>query len=370
MRAGALRALAVAGLSALALTGCARSAALLAGEPWPPREAVVPPEAVAALRAEEAWEGATSAAAEPAILIARTAPEWDGIWQTVGRPPPRPLPDGQSAVAVFAGPRSAATRVAMLDVSVSPAATMQAQSSATVRYAVFGSDALAGEVASGGPSPWAVRLVPLADGPIAVARVPIETASLPPVRPPPEVLSALQAETAFEGTSAVPAASGSYVARTQEEWERLWALADAPPPGSLPVDASAVGVFAGEQPIPGGRVFTAGLELERTLGPADEAVLRYAVNPPSADAPQDAEGRRPWAIRLVPGAATEVFLVDLRSEEALPSWWRQPVFTMVRGGAEAPRTRVTRSPPRLEPPAPVPVSGAVSGPVPAAPAAR
>jgi hypothetical protein len=358
----ALRGPGLAVAAALALAGCGRAGALLSGEDWPPRPAVLPPEAVDAVRAEQAWEGATSAAAEPAILIARTGPEWDGIWQSVGRPPPRPLPEGQSAVAVFAGPRSAATRVVTLGVSVAPAPTIDTRPSATVRYAVFGADAVGGEVAAGGPSPWAVRLVPIAEGNISVTRVPLPGAA-PPVVPPRSADAALAAGTAFEGTAASPAASGSYVARTQEEWERLWALAGTPPPGPLPADAAAVGVFAGEQAVPGGRVFTADLDVERSLGPADEAVLRYAANMPGGSPPAEAAGRAPWAIRLIPGRATEVFLVDLRAEQALPPWWRQPVFTMVRGGSEAPRVRVTRTPPRLEPP-PVP------GPAPAASAPR
>jgi hypothetical protein len=366
MTARALRGPALALAAALALAGCGPAGALLTGESWPPRPPVLPAEAVAAVRAEEAWEGATSAAAEPAVLIARTGPEWDGIWQTVGRPPPVPLPEGRSAVAIFAGPRSAATRVVTLGVSVTPPATIDARPAATVRYVVFGADALAGEVAAGGPSPWAVRLVPIAEGNISVTRVPLDTISARPVVPPASTAAALADGTAFEGTSAVRAASGSYVARNRDEWERLWALAGTPPPGPLPPDAAAVGVFSGEQSIPGGRVFTADLEVERTLGPADAAVLRYATNAPDGASPADAVGRTPWAIRLVPGRETEVFLVDLRAEEALPAWWRQPVFTMVRGGREASRTRVTRSPPRLEPPR----AGSAPGAAPAAPAPR
>lgn len=56
--------------------------------------------------AAETWSGSRAEATDgPVVLVARDDAEWDRIWARIGRPAPRLLGFGESAVAAFAGMR-------------------------------------------------------------------------------------------------------------------------------------------------------------------------------------------------------------------------------------------------------------------------
>jgi hypothetical protein len=325
---------------AVALGGCERSASLLAGEPWPPRPPELPVEARAAIEAGEAWEGTGAAAAAFQVLEARSEAEWNAMWALVGRAPPGSLAAGRTAVGIFLGTASPAVRVSTLQ-AIPVAGTAGTPPATLVTYGVLGAG-----IGGGGRSPWAIRLLPQGTGrAVRTEEVRMPATARTPVVPGPEAEAALARGLAFEGDDARLPTGGLYLATDGAGWARLWAAAGRPAPGPLPSGAKAVGVFAGTQPVGGARVFT-GAAATDTDG---TTVLRYAVQPPDAGAPAGG-GRRPWAIRILPGAAGEVAAIDLEAEAALAPWHRRSVAALVNG-VPAPRRPVTALPPEIQVPA-------------------
>ncbi|HZH27477.1 MAG TPA: hypothetical protein VEY95_09885 [Azospirillaceae bacterium] len=333
----------------LALAGCGQTAALLAGESWPPRAPVVPPAATVAIATGVGWDGPTAATGTPQIVVARNQAEWLGLWNLADQAPPVPLPAGASAIGVFLGNRGTAARVVTTDVIVTPPRTLQDQPSAVVNYITFRSAGVPATATGGGASlsPWAIRIVPVGQGPIQVVEQPVSREV--PIEPPPATAVALANGTAFEGRAPRPEWAEFVVARNEAEWRDLWALAGLVPPRPLPANMAALGLFMGSSAA-GGRVFTADVVREPSgsaSGAPMRTVVRYAVNYPDAAQPAgpDAAGAHPFAVRLLEGAASEVAVVDLRGEAQLPARWDLPISQMIGGGPAAPRIPVS-SPPK------------------------
>lgn len=71
------------------------------------------------------------------------------------------------------------------------------------------------------------------------------------------------------------------VARTDAEWVALWDLAGRAPPGKLPPDQMALGVFLGTRTTTGYSVDIIRLRPERRNGQRDRLVVEYReINPP------------------------------------------------------------------------------------------
>ena len=345
--------------TALGLGGCGQVTALLAGETWPPRAAVLPISATAARDAGQAWDGTDAIAVEPQKLIARNIAEWQGLWSLAGQSSPRDLPDGWTGVGVFLGTANGGTRVATTDVLVTPPRTLLEQPKATVRYVALrvGVPVAAPGAVRSQLSPWAIRMVPVpADAPVLVEEQTAPSA-LPPV-PIPEVTDrSLSEGVAWEGRSSKMLPAGSFVVRNEAEWARMWRILGRPIPRSLPADSAAVMIVSLRQPGPGWRLFTGELGIEqdavletkpvKRLGTL--ATLQYALNPPPASVPLADDARQPWAVRLIPGSATAVDLVDLVAANEQPSLAVQPVSWIIRGGRQAPRVRVVQSLPPAPP---------------------
>ena len=334
----------------LALAGCGQTAALLAGESWPPRAPIVPPAATVAIETGAGWDGPSAATGTPQIVVARNQAEWLGLWNLAGRAPPVPLPAGSSAIGVFLGNRGTAARVVTTDVIVTPPRTLQDQPSAVVNYITFRSAGVPTTATGGGASlsPWAIRIVPVGQGPVQVVEQPVSREG--PIEPPPATAVALANGTAFEGRASRPVQAAFVVARNEAEWRDLWALTGLVPPRPLPANMAALGLFLGSSAA-GGRVFTADVVREPSASTPEaptRTVVRYAVNYPDAAqaAGSDAAGAYPFAVRLIDGAASDIAVVDLRAEAQLPARWQLPVSQVIGGGPAAPRIPVASPPPK------------------------
>lgn len=51
------------------------------------------------------WHGEYSSQRRPTIVIARSADDWRRLWDGLQATPPRPLAEGEAAIAIFLGPR-------------------------------------------------------------------------------------------------------------------------------------------------------------------------------------------------------------------------------------------------------------------------
>ncbi len=51
------------------------------------------------------WHGESSPQRRPTVVIARDADDWHRLWDGLQVAPPRPLAEGEAAIAVFLGPR-------------------------------------------------------------------------------------------------------------------------------------------------------------------------------------------------------------------------------------------------------------------------
>jgi hypothetical protein len=327
-------------LLAASVAGCDRSAAFLAGEPWPPRPPELPVEARAAIEAGEAWEGIGAAVPSLRVVEARSSAEWAALWGFVGRQPPGSLPPGRTAVGIFMGTGSPAVRVSTL--RAVPVGAEGGRGPVTlVTYGVLGGTVAA--AGGGGGSPWAIRLLPGGAPPsVRTEEVAMPATATVTVVPGPEAAAALASGLAFEGDDARLEQGGIFLARDEASWARLWTAAGRTPPVALAPGASAVGVFAGTQPVGGNRVFTGSVVTD----PDGTTVFRHAIVPPGIGTPAGG-GRRPWAIRILPAAGGPIAAIDLRAEASQPAWTRQSVAALVQGPV-VPRTVVVAPPPDIQ----------------------
>lgn len=111
------------------------------------------------------WQGDHSQSAERAQIIARTDREWTELWARVGQEPPsRGLPGGRMAIGMFLGYRdTGGYGVAIERVSVKDGHVV-----VNYRERVPGPAAAVVQTIT---SPYAVRLVPAADGAPTFARL-------------------------------------------------------------------------------------------------------------------------------------------------------------------------------------------------------
>lgn len=72
-------------------------------------------------------------------------------------------------------------------------------------------------------------------------------------------------------------------ARNEAEWQALWDLAGRPPPGRLPDDQMALGVFLGTRTTTGYSVDILRLRPERRSGQRDRLLVEYReISPPES----------------------------------------------------------------------------------------
>lgn len=94
--------------------------------------------------------------------------------------------------------------------------------------------------------------------------------------PPP-----LAARAMWRAENARAQSQSFLVARSDAEWAALWDLAGRPPPGRLPSDQMALGVFLGTRTTTGYSVDILRLRPERRDGQRDRLVVEYReVTPP------------------------------------------------------------------------------------------
>lgn len=94
--------------------------------------------------------------------------------------------------------------------------------------------------------------------------------------PPP-----LAARAMWRAENARAQSQSFLVARSDAEWAALWDLAGRPPPGRLPPDQMALGVFLGTRTTTGYSVDILRLRPERRDGQRDRLVVEYReVTPP------------------------------------------------------------------------------------------
>lgn len=96
------------------------------------------------------------------------------------------------------------------------------------------------------------------------------------------------------------------VARTDAEWRQLWMLTGQAPPGPLPGDLMAVGVFAGTRPTGGYRVVIDEIEVEQVTGERDRLIVSWREVAPPPDALVTQALTSPWTIRVLPWRDAEV----------------------------------------------------------------
>ena len=83
-------------------------------------------------------------------------------------------------------------------------------------------------------------------------------------------------------------------ARDERSWRIIWQLVGQEPPGELPEDAMAVGVFLGQRPSGGYTV-----AFERVTVSENQIVARYLETVPPTDAIVSQNLTAPYAVRLV-----------------------------------------------------------------------
>jgi len=111
------------------------------------------------------WQGERSQSTERAHVIARTDREWAELWARVGQEPPsRGVPGGQMAVAIFLGYRDTGG----YGVTIEQVAVKGGELVVNYRERVPGP---AVAVVQAITSPFAVRLVPAAEGTGTFVRV-------------------------------------------------------------------------------------------------------------------------------------------------------------------------------------------------------
>lgn len=94
--------------------------------------------------------------------------------------------------------------------------------------------------------------------------------------PPP-----LAARAMWRAENARAQSQSFLVARTEAEWTALWDLAGRPPPGQLPPQQMALGVFLGTRTTTGYSVDIQRLRPERQDGQRDRLVVEYReITPP------------------------------------------------------------------------------------------
>ncbi|NYZ13314.1 protease complex subunit PrcB family protein [Azospirillum sp. RWY-5-1] len=157
MRRPALRHLVIpALLLSLALAGCASS-----GDGGSADRPLVPADAEPGTY----WQGERSQSAERAQLVARSDREWTELWARVGQEPPsRGLPGGRMAVGIFLGYRDTGG----YGVTIEQVAVKDGALVVNYRERVPGPTAAVVQAIT---SPFAVRLVPAAEGTAKFVRV-------------------------------------------------------------------------------------------------------------------------------------------------------------------------------------------------------
>ncbi|CAA7617116.1 protease complex subunit PrcB family protein [Magnetospirillum sp. SS-4] len=106
------------------------------------------------------WRGEYSAERRPAMVIARDAGQWRDLWAGLRAPPPRPLADGEAAVAIFLGPRrTGGYGLELIGTRVEGCATV----------VEFRETVPAGFVTQAFTSPWAVMTLPMPSGMVVAA---------------------------------------------------------------------------------------------------------------------------------------------------------------------------------------------------------
>lgn len=110
------------------------------------------------------WQGNSTQSVTREAVVAEDAAAWQQVWARVGTPAPAALPDGNVAVAVFAGQkRTGGTSVEFVDVQ-------QGENQTTVRYRIKlpPLTQMTTQVIS---SPYAIKLVPHNGKPVVAEEV-------------------------------------------------------------------------------------------------------------------------------------------------------------------------------------------------------
>jgi hypothetical protein len=113
---------------------------------------------------ETQWRGSQSDVRSERTVVARDPQAWQDLWDLAGRTPPRALPDGAMAIAVFMAERRTGGYAIEID-SVDREA-----GGAVVRYRIR-EPAPGSMVTQALTAPYVVRLVPAAPGEVRFVRV-------------------------------------------------------------------------------------------------------------------------------------------------------------------------------------------------------
>lgn len=115
--------------------------------------------------------------------------------------------------------------------------------------------------------------------------------------PMPGVERGLVGHGTFTGDLSQAQSQTLLVARTPDEWERLWALVGQPKPADLPEGMMALGLFVGVRTSGGYAVDVVRIGVESVPGERDRMVVEYRETSPQGAAPMVITS--PYAIVLV-----------------------------------------------------------------------